>query len=180
MEQEDDKMSLLRTFGFSLCMFVLFLFLVGNGLLGVPLWALFIIYMAIGFALYYILRNLAVEELLQQTRIIYIAGSVAIIISGFLTNIVREALMVTVQSTGPRAITSKYLLYYYSTRNIPAELLLLLIGLFAPVYLLRQFREKQKVPHREIIWSIICILVLYALVALLAYWKRTSAGVTLD
>lgn len=171
-------MTFLKTLGFTLIILILSTFFVANGMLGAPLWLLFIIFTAAGFALCGLFREHLVEGLVQRISIIYISGSIITTLSGFFTNIVQDSLKLL--SLGPPSGSTTYarvLINLYSERNIPAELFIILIGLFAPVYLLKQFKEKRQVPHREIIWSVICVIIIYALVAWLAYMKRTSGGV---
>jgi len=157
-------MTFWRTLGLTLILTVLFGFLFLTPFVG-SIVITFIVFILIGLALFYLFRKQSFEEIMAKITFIYMPASIVAICTGFITTAFEKVMeMRAIQAAATKGVEAAPMASFFAQQIIPLELLLLLIGIFGPLYMFK-WKEAE---YRQLIWNTICVLIVYG-IGLLIY-----------
>lgn len=158
-------MTLLRTLGFTAIITLLATIVIAPFFMESALFISFILVSLAGFALAHFFSHGSPEEQVEMTSIIFLILATFDIILGMLTNIVRQIgnMMVALPENASTQLAHQmgtFIINFFGSRLIFAELIILFIGLFGPLVILSQL-SKQKIPTRQVLLNVVAVVVLY-------------------
>ena len=159
-------MTFLKTLGYTLVVTLLFGFLITQPFLETGTFGKLILFLIFGFGLYFLFKEHDVEEITTRLSMTYIPGAV-VILFGITTNIL-ETISTAIVQRGVGITQLGVMANLVTRQNILLNLILLLIGLYGPLYMLR-WKEKEGA-YKQTTWSILCVAVLYLIGILIAWY----------